>query len=198
MCSTASRSRWPLSERCRPLETLEGPTLVLRRVDAAYAADLSAALQASIPELRDFMDWAQDDPSDETAIGQFLRICDRDWIADRAYNFHVFLAASDTLIGNCGLMRRVGPAAIEIGYWIRSDHAGRGHATEAAAILAAAAWDLDGIDRIVIRHDLANGASGRVAEKLGFHEVDRVAVEVTAEGESGVDVIRELVRPEPT
>ena len=35
-----------------------------------------------------------------------------------------------------------------------------------------------------------------VAEKLGFGEIDRVAVEVMAEGESGVDLIRELIRPE--
>ena len=93
-------------------------------------------------------------------------------------------------------MRRVGPVAIEIGYWIRSDHAGRGYATEAAAILVEAAWGIASIERIVIRHALANGASGRVAEKLGFGEIDRVAVEVMAEGESGVDLIRELIRPE--
>jgi ribosomal-protein-serine acetyltransferase len=185
-----------LPERQRPAEVLEGPSLVLRRVDAAYAAELSEALRASIPELRNFMDWAQDDPSADEAIGEFLAICDRDWIADRAYNFHVFLADSDALIGNCALMRRVGPAAIEIGYWIRSDHAGRGFATEAAAILVEAAWGIERIERIVIRHDLANGASGRVAEKLGFGEIDRVAVEVMAEGESGVDLIRELIRPE--
>ena len=133
-------------------------------VGAAYAAELSEALRASIPELRNFMDWAQDDPSAEDAVGEFLAICDRDWIADRAYNFHVFLADSDALIGNCALMRRVGPVAIEIGYWIRSDHAGRGYATEAAGILVEAAWGIDSIERIVIRHDLANGASGRVAE----------------------------------
>jgi len=175
---------------------LEGPTLVLRRVNAAYAAELREALRASIPELRNFMDWAQDDPSAEDAIGEFLAVCDRDWIAERAYNFHVFLADSDALIGNCALMCRVGPAAIEIGYWIRSDHAGRGYATEAAAILVEAAWGIERIERIVIRHDLANGASGRVAEKLGFGEIDRVAVEVMAEGESGVDLIRELIRPE--
>ena len=174
---------------------LEGPTLVLRRASSAYADRLADALRASIPELRDFMDWAQDDPSESAAIDEFIRLADRDWTADKAYNFHTFDAATDTLVGSCGLMRRVGPDAIEIGYWIRSDHPGQGLATEAAAILAGAAWDLHGIERIVIRHDLANAASGRVAEKLGFIEIDRVAVEVTAEGESGVDVIRELIRP---
>ena len=134
------RSRLLLPERHRPAEVLEGPSLVLRRADGP-CAELSEALRASIPELRNFMDWAQDDPSAEDAVGEFLAICDRDWIADRAYNFHVFLADSDALIGNCALMRRVGPVAIEIGYWIRSDHAGRGYATEAAGILVEAAWE---------------------------------------------------------
>lgn len=185
----------------RPTETLEGPRVVLRRVDPTYRDALASALAASIPELRAFMDWAQDDPSDAGAIAEFLDIADRDWSADRAYGFHIFdgVAGDDgaaaTLVGNCALMRRVGPDAIEIGYWVRSDHAGRGLATEAAAVLVEAAWKLEHVERIVIRHDLANAASARVAEKLGFLEIDRVAVEVTAAGESGVDVIRELVRP---
>ena len=65
---------------------------MLRRVDAAYAAELSEALRASIPELRNFMDGGR--PVRDEAIEEFLAICDRDWIADRAYNFHVFLADS--------------------------------------------------------------------------------------------------------
>ena len=68
-------------------------------------------------------------------------------------------------------------------------------ALSSRAACAVRGWR-DSIERIVIRHDLANGASGRVAEKLGFGEIDRVAVEVMAEGESGVDLIRELIRPE--
>ena len=65
-------------------------------------------------------------------------------------------------------------------------------------MLVEAAWAFPDVCRIVMRHDSANLASGRVAEKLGFFEVDRVAVEITAEGESGIDVIRERFRPEPS
>ena len=181
----------------QPAEVLDGPTLVLRRVSSVYADALAAAVARSLPELRLFMDWAQTEPTEAVDFADFLAASDREWDDDRAYGYHVFDRATDELIGGCGLMRRVGAGAIEIGYWIRSDHAGRGLATEAAAVLAEAAWAMADIARIVIRHDAANHASGRVAEKLGFHPVDRVAVEVTAVGESGVDVIRELIRPEP-
>ena len=170
---------------------------MLRRVSATYAVALSAAVAQSLPELRLFMDWAQTDPTEPVDFADFLEASDREWVEDKAYGYHVFSAEADELIGGCGLMRRLGPGAIEIGYWIRSDHTGNGLATEAATILVEAAWGLEDVCRIVIRHDTANGASGRVAEKLGFQEVDRVAVEVTAVGESGIDVIRELFRPEP-
>ena len=181
----------------RPPETLEGPSLVLRRVSAQYASELSSAVARSLPELRLFMDWAQHDPATPEAFAEFLEASDREWESDRAYGYHVFVAATDELIGGCGLMRRRGPGAIEIGYWIHSGHTGRGLATEAAAILVETAWQLADVCRIVIRHDSANPASGRVAEKIGFHEIDRVAVEITAEGESGIDVIREQFKPEP-
>ncbi len=178
----------------RPPELLEGPSLVLRRVSAVYAAALSAAVNESLPELRLFMDWAQGEPSTPEDYAEFLSASDREWEHDKAYGYHVFLAETDELVGGCGLMRRRGPGAIEIGYWIHSDHTGQGLATETAAILVAEAWALPDVCRIVIRHDSANAASGRVAEKLGFFEVDRIAVEITAAGESGIDVIRERFR----
>ena len=65
-------------------------------------------------------------------------------------------------------MTRMGPGILEIGYWVHSAYAGRGIATAAAGALAEAGAGLDGIERIAIKHDIANPASGRVAEKLGF------------------------------
>jgi RimJ/RimL family protein N-acetyltransferase len=180
----------------RPPEVIEGPSLVLRRVSVAYAAALSAAVSETHTELRLFMDWAQDEPSTPDEYAVFLAASSHEWEVDKAYGFHVIDAGSGELVGGCGLMRRRGPGAIEIGYWIHSAHTGRGLATEAAAMLVEAGWGLPDVCRIVIRHDAANPASGRVAEKLGFHEIDRVAVEITAAGESGIDVIRERFRPE--
>ena len=171
----------------RPPETLEGPSLVLRRVSAQYASELSSAVARSLPELRLFMDWAQHDPATPEAFAEFLEASDREWESDRAYGYHVFVAATDELIGGCGLMRRRGPGAIEIGL-IRSTTPAWS-AAEAAAILVETAWQLADVCRIVIRHDSANPASGRVAG-VWLPRDDRVAVEITAEGESGIDVIR--------
>lgn len=177
-----------------PPERLHGPTLGLRRLSSRHADELAAAVARSLPELRRFMDWARSDPSVAADFADFLADGDRDWETGAGYGYHIFDAGDDELVGGCGLMRRVGPGAIEIGYWIRSDRAGRGLATEAAALLVEAAWGLDDVDRIVIRHDAANGASGRVAEKLGFHETDRVAVAADGGADSGLEVIREVVR----
>ena len=112
-----------------------------------------------------------------------------------------FNAVEDAANAVAGIISEgIVPAGLEMmdGGMIKAveDFVHAGYDTEAAAILVEAAWGIERIERIVIRHDLANGASGRVAEKLGFGEIDRVAVEVMAEGESGVDLIRELIRPE--
>jgi ribosomal-protein-serine acetyltransferase len=53
---------------------------------------------------------------------------------------------------------------------------------------------MPGVERVVIKHDAANGASGAVAAKAGFTEVERVEREPQAPGESGIDVVWELRR----
>lgn len=57
--------------------------------------------------------------------------------------------------------------------------------------LTRVALTLPGIDRVAIRRDVANAASGAVAAKAGFTEVRRVHREPQAPGETGVDVVWE-------
>jgi RimJ/RimL family protein N-acetyltransferase len=65
----------------------------------------------------------------------------------------------------------VGPAALEVGYWIRQDQAGRGLTTEAAAALTRVAFAVHGVRRTEIHCDPANAASNAIARKLGYrHE----------------------------
>jgi ribosomal-protein-serine acetyltransferase len=92
-------------------------------------------------------------------------------------------------------MTRRGPGRLEIGYWVRTDRAGAGVATAAARLATEAAFGIDGIEVACIHHDAANAASGRVAEKLGYREVDRFATTIDNPGEAGVEVVRELSRP---
>jgi RimJ/RimL family protein N-acetyltransferase len=77
------------------------------------------------------------------------------------------------LIGECGLGRRPS-GAVEIGYWIRRSHWGRGLATEACAALIDIARTL-GFSSLEGSYFLDNPASARVLEKLGFEPLGIIA-----------------------
>ncbi|HET7483083.1 MAG TPA: GNAT family protein, partial [Actinomycetota bacterium] len=55
-----------------------------------------------------------------------------------------------------------------LGYWLRSDLAGRGLTTEAAAAVVDFAYSATGTHRIEICAATENRPSWRIAEKLGF------------------------------
>ncbi|WP_296664559.1 GNAT family protein [Demequina sp.] len=137
-------------------------------------------------------------PSDESAWAR-LRADNRDWLrpweasappeADaEAMSFRSFvrverrqrrdLEALPLAIEVGGeLVGRVAVAGIQwgaqrsgsLGYWIAESHAGRGHVTRAAAMLADHAFRA-GLHRIEIAIRPENIGSRRIAEKLGFTE----------------------------
>lgn len=168
-----------------PPEQIHLQGLVLRRWRPDWADPLQAAVDASLPELRPFMPWATDDHGIEQGR-EYIGRSVAEWDRHENFNYAIFTADDDEqLIGSCGLMTRMGEGVLEIGYWVHSAHTGRGHATAIAGALADAALALPGIDRVAIKHDPANTASGRVAEKAGFAHVGEVAHEPTAPGETG-------------
>lgn len=52
------------------------------------------------------------------------------------------------VLGGCGLYPRVGPRAVELGFWLAAAHTGRGLATQAAAALTRLAFDDRSIDHV--------------------------------------------------
>jgi RimJ/RimL family protein N-acetyltransferase len=175
-----------------PPAELLGERVRLLPVSADRVDDIAAAVSVSLPELEQFMDWAVSHPTRAEDFAGFVEECVAGWKTGKSYNYTIVDRVSDEVIGGCGLMRRVGPGAIEIGYWIRSDRAGDGLATETARIITAASRELDDIHAVILVHDAANRASGRVAEKLGYVEFDRVPVELVALGDSGINIHRRL------
>jgi RimJ/RimL family protein N-acetyltransferase len=89
-----------------------------------------------------------------------------DWRHDATYHFAI-LEPSGEVLGVVGLDRR-GRDAAELHYWIRSDRAGRGLITEAAAAVTAWGFANLGLARVTLWAGRENAASRRVAEKLGF------------------------------
>jgi [ribosomal protein S5]-alanine N-acetyltransferase len=90
--------------------------------------------------------------------------------------FSVILKDGGLLVGDCGLevMEVGGETAAELGYDFRSDHWGRGLATEAATAVRDHAFGTLGLPRLVSLVRAGNHASRRVAEKVGMRLADTI------------------------
>lgn len=168
-----------------PPERVEAGGLHLRRPTLADTDELHAAVVASFAELHAWMPWC----TDPVEIGQ-----QRSWI-ERGPDgwtslgmFHWLIADDrDALLGSISLMDRIGPGALEIGYWLRSDATGRGVMTRAAASVTEVGLALPGIGRVEIRCDAANLRSAAVPRRLGYRLAQEVRVDPAAPSDSGLD-----------
>jgi RimJ/RimL family protein N-acetyltransferase/uncharacterized damage-inducible protein DinB len=154
-----------------PPEEIDAGVVMLRRWQDAWATEIAEAVRVSRPELQAYMAWATDDYELDRAQ-EFLRQAGQDWDAGIEFVYAIWTLAGE-IVGSASLMTRMGPGILEIGFWIHTAFTGRGFATAAARALTEAALAMDGVDRVAIRHDAGNAASGRVAAKAGFTEVGR-------------------------
>ena len=93
----------------------------------------------------------------------------------------------DAVAGSCGLHRRLGPGALEIGYWVHPSFTGRGIATDAVRLLIKTAFSTPGIDRVEIHHDKANVRSAAIPGRLGFVFAEEEPDEPDAPAEVGIE-----------
>ena len=179
-----------MTERPEPDEVIEYGPLTLRRYRDDDLDDLVRAVTESEDHLRPWLPWVAGHSVESEAA--FLAQSARDWESGTAYNYAI--RTEGALAGGIGLMARIGPGGLEIGYWVHREHARRGLATAATAALVEQAFRLPGVDRLEIVHDELNVASGGVPRKLGFTEVERRAMDVPAAEGNGVGVVWRLVR----
>jgi RimJ/RimL family protein N-acetyltransferase len=168
---------------------------VLRRARPDLAQAFARAVGESLDHLRPWMAWATRAAADPSAQRSRLETADATWDDGSDHEFAILPADERRIIGSCGLMRRIGPGGIEIGYWVHVDHVRRGHATAAARALTEAAWAMPDVDRVEIHCDEANAASAAVPARLGYR-LDRIEDdEVSAPGEAGRSMIWVMHRP---
>jgi ribosomal-protein-serine acetyltransferase len=174
----------------QPAETLRFDQVELRRWRVSDAEVLHLVVAESLDHLLPWMPWAAGHGRKQTEY--YLAHCEEQWDSGRAYNYAI--TSGGAVAGSCGLMRRIGPGGLDIGYWLHPSWTGKGLATMAAAALVHAGRQMPDIDRIEIHHDESNTASGAVARRLGFSEVEHVPEPdgPTAPGEIGVRVIWRL------
>lgn len=130
------------------------------------APALSAAVTSSLPELLPWMPWARAEPLSDAARRAYIREANEE--EARGGDRVRAITADGEIAGACGLHRRIGPNAFELGYWLASGYTGRGIATTAVSLLAAAAFSDPGVTHIEIHHDPANTRSAAVARRSGF------------------------------
>lgn len=161
--------------RTSPPHRIETPRLLLRKWDPDDAPLLRSAIDRSLDHLRPWMPWAGEEPKTLEETRDLLAGFRERFEAGDDFVYGIFDRGGTEVLGGTGLHPRIGPGALEIGYWIRVDRTGEGLATETARALVEAGSSLPGIERLVIKCDPENGASRRIPEKLGFTLVERIA-----------------------
>ena len=147
--------------------------LLMRRSSIKDAPLLVDAIQDSLTELHAFMPWSHF-PQGITVDAQSKRLEDlaQKWNDKLDFAFHLFLPQDNgahRFVGCLGIHPRcLQSQAFEIGYWIRSDVAGRGICTLATKMMIVAGFQVMNLERLQIGCDQANIGSRRVIEKVGF------------------------------
>ena len=177
----------------RPADLLVHGPVTLRRYREDDLDAVFAAVTESLDHLRPWMPWAAG--YTRRSAAEFVAKSARSWADGSEYGYAII--ADSTLAGGCGLMDRIGPGGLEIGYWVHRAWTRRGLATAASAALVQAAFGLPGVDRVEIVHDELNVASAGVPRKLGFTEVERRPLDLPPAGGTGVGVVWRLTRERP-
>jgi len=174
----------------RPEEVLEHGPVTLRRHRPDDLDAVFGAVTESLDHLRPWMPWAAGYTRESAA--EFLARSAQNWAEGTEYGYAII--AGGALAGGCGLMTRIGPGGLEIGYWVHRAWTRRGLATAASAALVQAAFGLRGVDRIEIVHDELNTASAGIPRKLGFTQAGRRPLDLRPPAGSGTGVVWRLTR----
>lgn len=166
-----------------PAITRRTPRLALRPFLRRDTDALVEAVRASLPELSRWLPWPHSRYGRSDAL-RFIRDTAAAWEDGRAHDMairsHADLAHHLGNISVWPTSRR--EQAAEVGYWVRTEAAGRGIATEAAARVLQVAFEELGMHRVVLRVAVGNRPSERVAEKLGFVQEGVLRKEVLVAG----------------
>lgn len=120
------------------------------------------------------MPWAEDEPEELAAKVRRLRGMRDRFEQGEDFIYGTFSPDETAVLGGAGLHKRIGAHGLEIGYWIHVDPINQGLATEIAAALIRAGFELHGVKRLEIHCDPANAPSAAVPRKLGYAHVETV------------------------
>jgi RimJ/RimL family protein N-acetyltransferase len=153
---------------------LDRPEFTLRCWSPDDAPAFATALTASEAHLRAWTPWVLDGRVRGLSLEERLQRHASAFEAGTEWVYGIFSPDGSEVFGGCGLHPRIGPGAVEIGYWLAAHRTGRGLATTASAVLTDVAFASPDIDRVEIRCDPRNEASARVPQRLGYALAARI------------------------
>jgi RimJ/RimL family protein N-acetyltransferase len=144
---------------------------ILRCWNPQDAPLLKTAIAENLDHLRPWMPWIHDEPQTLQQKVNLLRQFRSQFDRSENFIYGIFSLDEQVVLGGTGFHPRIGPDALEIGYWIHVNHTGQGLATEVAAALTKVAFEVEQCDRVEIHCDSKNTRSAAVPKKLAFlHE----------------------------
>lgn len=150
---------------------VESDRLLMRCWSPSDAVDLRSALDESDRHLRPWIPFMKDEPRSLPRTADWLRRIRAGFDRDEDYRYAVRRSDTGCLAGEVMLMRRAGPGALEVGYWITRSQVGTGFATEATMAIIRVAFEIDRVDRVELHCSPDNAASRAIPVRLGFiHE----------------------------
>ena len=165
--------------RTKPPHRIETERTIIRCFDPNDASLMLCTLEKNLDHLRPWMDWAAREPESLEAKRDRLQKNRDAFAAGTDFTYGVFNKTETELIGGTGLHPRIGPNAVEIGYWISIAATNQGIATEVSAALTRVAFEISCVDKVQIRCDPKNVRSSRVPEKLGFIHLRTIPANTT-------------------
>lgn len=169
-----------------PRARLESGRFVLRAWEPGDAPRLASAVRESREHLMAWTPWVVERFDLELpALEAFLDGYRAAFREGREFLYAILDASERELLGGIGLYPRVGPGALEIGYWLHVAATGRGIATEATALLTREAIEVCGASRVEIRCDERHERSAAIPRRLGYHLAAMIPIEpAPADGRS--------------
>jgi RimJ/RimL family protein N-acetyltransferase len=154
-----------------PPARLEADGLVLRAWTPDDAPLLQRTFDASEAHLRAWTPRVIDGKEPGLTLVERLARHAEAFAAGTEWLWGIFTPDEGTVLGGCGLYPRIGPGAVEIGYWLAQSATRRGIATAATRMLADVAFGAPDVARVEIRAEPRNAASLAVPQRLGFRHV---------------------------
>lgn len=159
------------AEAIRPAYRVETNRLLLRCWQPEDALELRPLLDLSADHLRPWIPFMKDEPRTLQQTADWLAVHRARFDLGEYFRYAVYEQASGALVGENMLLSRIGPDALEVGYWTSVNQGGRGLASEATCAMVKLAFEWHHVSRVELHCAPENLPSAAIAARLGFtHE----------------------------